>query len=152
MQPLDLSSRPPRGCRHELDGILFLARNVDKARAALPGGALGPYFLAREDMPTLSALFFRRFGCTQDEFVAAVAAAEDDAAMIAWLRERADQEKVEAWNARLTAIHMRDLGEQVRTTLLRLYPDIPWDDDDLLVDVIEADDRRSLAATPQSNK
>ncbi len=36
MTPLDLTQRPPRSCRAELDGIQ-LPRAIDKARAELPG-------------------------------------------------------------------------------------------------------------------
>ena len=144
MTPLDLSARPPRPCRTEIDGIVFLARNIDKARAALPGGNLGAFFLGRDDIPTLSGLFFRRFGCTQEAFIDAVASAADDLSVAAWLRGSMEPEAVDRWNARLLGLHMSDLDERVRERLAALYPGIPWNEDDLLIDVIDADDRRSF--------
>ena len=43
MTPLDLTNRQPRGPRELLGGFPMLARTIDRARASLPGGTLGPY-------------------------------------------------------------------------------------------------------------
>ena len=92
-------------------------------------------------MRTLSGLFFRRLGCTEAEFVDAVAAAPDDDAVAAWLRGRADQAAIDAWNALLLGVHMRDLDERAAAQFREYYPTAHWGDDDLIVDVIDADDR-----------
>ena len=43
MEPLDLSKQPPRPPRAEADGIIFLPRSIDKARAYLDGGNRNGY-------------------------------------------------------------------------------------------------------------
>ncbi|MBV8689631.1 MAG: DUF5069 domain-containing protein, partial [Candidatus Eremiobacteraeota bacterium] len=43
MEPLDLSKAPPRSPKLQLDGLVMLPRTIDKLRASLPGGNLGPY-------------------------------------------------------------------------------------------------------------
>jgi hypothetical protein len=146
MEPLDLTQHPPRPCRAELVGIAFLPRSIDKARATLPGGKLGEYFVTRDDMRTLSGLFFRRLGVSAEDFAGAVAAASDDDAVAAWLCERAPQQKIEAWNALLAGIRMRDIDEASLANIKRYYGDGPaWSPDDALIDVIDADDRRAFA-------
>jgi hypothetical protein len=146
MGPLDLNHRPPRPCRAALDGILFLPRSIDKARATLPGGDLGSYFVTRDDMRTLSGMFFRRLGTTPDEFAAAVAAAADDAAVVDWLRGRVDRDNVDKWNALVSGIRMRDLDEATLSIITRFYGGGPgWTPDDALIDVIDADDQRAVA-------
>jgi Domain of unknown function (DUF5069) len=43
MEPLDLSTRPPRSGLEKLGGFYLLARTIDKIRAHLPGGNPGEY-------------------------------------------------------------------------------------------------------------
>jgi uncharacterized protein DUF5069 len=140
VEPIDLVQRPPRPCREHVAGIAFLARSIDKARAALPGGNLGEYFLAPEGMRTLSGLFFRRFGCSEREFIDAVASAVADAEVGAWVRTRADDATVAAWNAMMETVRMRDLDERGRAQFARIYARQTWAEDDLLADVIDAAD------------
>jgi hypothetical protein len=143
MGPLDLSQRPPRPCRAELDGIMFLPRSIDKARATLPGGNLGPYIVTRDGIRTLSGMFFRRLGLTAQEWTDAVAAAPDDAAVAGWLRGKVDRQRIDEWNALLAGIRMRDLEGATLTIFMDYYEDgLMWAPDDALIDVIDADDRR----------
>ena len=138
--------RPPRAPHDEADGIVFLPRNIDKARAALPGGNLGEYFLERDDIRTLSGLFFRRFSCTQNQFIAVVAAAGDDATVAAWLRSRVEAGTVERWNQRVRAMRMKDIDPATQDFLRERYRPATWSDDDLLLDMLHLDDRRSFTA------
>jgi hypothetical protein len=151
MEPLDLTKRPPRPCRADLSGIMFLPRSIDKARASLPGGNLGSYFVTRDDMRTLSGLFFRRLGVTLEEFASAVATAPDDDEVASWLRGKVEHEKIDGWNALLAGIRMRDMDEATIANIKHYYGDGPgWSPDDALIDVIDGDDRRAFPAAEPS--
>jgi hypothetical protein len=146
MTPLDLSQGPPRPCRAELDGIVFLPRAIDKVRAALPGGNLGLYLNLSPGIATLSSLFYRRMGITHDEFSAAVAEAADDAAVVAWLRARIDDRAVEKFTQQLLGLKLGSIPEDGRRTVDELYraaASAPADT--LLVDLIDADDAAIFA-------
>ncbi|HWT06548.1 MAG TPA: DUF5069 domain-containing protein, partial [Xanthomonadales bacterium] len=68
MQPLDLTTAPPRAPRESLAGIVFLPRTIDKMRATLPGGALGAY-----NIPGFSEMMLEALGIELEAFRAAVA-------------------------------------------------------------------------------
>jgi hypothetical protein len=146
MTPLDLTLGPPRPCRAELDGIIFLPRAIDKVRAALPGGNLGLYLNLSPDVATLSSLFYRRMGITHDEFSAAVAEAADEAAVAAWLRARIDERAVEKFTQQLLGLKLGGLPEDGRQTVHELYRGAASaPDDTLLIDLIDADDAALFA-------
>jgi hypothetical protein len=148
MSPLDLTQHPPRPCRAELDGIVFLPRAIDKVRAALPGGKLGSYLNLKEEIPTLSGLFYRRMHVSHEEFTAAVASAETDADVAAWLRTRIDDRAVEKFTAQLLAIRLGGIPEEGRPAVRAYYPGAAEASDDmLLVDLIDADDAAMFAQT-----
>ena len=84
MQPLDLTTAPPRAPREALAGIVFLPRTIDKVRATLPGGALGAY-----NIPGFSQMMLEALGIELERSRAAVAeAAKDDD--VAHVRDRVD--------------------------------------------------------------
>src|SRR5579864_6149180 len=96
MEPLDLRTRPPRGPREKLDGLTMLPRTIDKLRASLPGGNLNGYRVAG-----MSARLLAGLGVEEDAIRAAVAAAPDEDAVAAWLRERVDTAQYAALSERL---------------------------------------------------
>ena len=148
MTPLDLTQRPPRPLRAELDGIAYLPRAIDKARASLPGGDLGVYLIMSDEVVTMSAMFYRKMGTTADEFAGVVASAEDDHAVAAWLRARVEPEQIDGWHKRLFGIHLSDIPEPALARVLERHPagrTMPAST--LLVDVIEADDAEMFTAT-----
>jgi hypothetical protein len=146
MEPLDLTQRPPRPCREALEGLLFLPSAIDKARASLPGGKLGDYFVTRDDMRTLSGLFFRRLGIAEIEFTSWVAEAASDADVARKVLAAVEAASIQASNAILTGIHIRDIEESQREFLIRTYGQgQQWSMDDVLIDVIDRDDARSFA-------
>jgi mannose-6-phosphate isomerase-like protein (cupin superfamily) len=51
MEPLDLSVRPPRSPYAQMHGIYMVPRTIDKIRAQLPGGNLGPRYLTSLSLP-----------------------------------------------------------------------------------------------------
>ncbi|GAC1580322.1 MAG: hypothetical protein NVS3B7_14830 [Candidatus Elarobacter sp.] len=146
MTPLDLTQRPPRSARVELDGIAYVPRAIDKVRASFPGGNLGEYFILLDTIPTMSAIFYRRMGITHDEFAAAVrdAATEEDVA--AWLRPRIDDENIAKWHKQLLDVRICDIKSPARETVLANHPGgagLP--DTAYLVDVFDADDAALFA-------
>ena len=146
MTPLDLTQHPPRSCRAEVDGIIFLPRAIDKVRATLPGGNIGSYLNLKDEIPTLSGLFYRRMRITHEEFASAVASAESDADVVAWLRARIDDRAVEKFTAQLLSIRLGGIPEEGRPALQVYYPAAKQAPDDmLLVDLIDADDAAAFA-------
>ncbi len=146
MTPLDLTQRPPRSCRAELDGIAYLPRAIDKARAELPGGNLGAYLVLHPGIVTMSGLFYRRMGITPEEFAAAVrdAATEDDVA--AWLRPRIDAEKLAKWHRQLLEIRVCDVPSPAKEIMLDNHPGAKgMPDTTYLVDMFDADDAALFA-------
>jgi Domain of unknown function (DUF5069) len=150
MTPLDLTLHPPRPCRAEIDGIIFLPRAIDKVRAALPGGKLGSYFSLASSTPTLSSMFYHRMGITHEELTTVVASAENDDEVAAWLRARVDGAAIEKLRSQLLGIRMGALPPQSRTVVNALYgAGAAASDDKLLVDLVDEDDAATFAH-PQS--
>jgi hypothetical protein len=141
MTPLDLTQHAPRSCRVELDGIAYLPRAIDKVRAALPGGSLGPYLILHDEIVTMSALFYRRMGITHDDFSAVVRDAQTEAEVAAWLRARIDAAKVKKWHAQMLGVRMCDIPDPTRERVIAAHPiatSLP--ETTLLVDIFDADD------------
>jgi len=148
MTPLDLTAQPPRSCRTELDGIVYLPRAIDKVRAELPGGNLGAYLNLRPDIPTLSSLFYRRMGITHEEFVATVSEAPDEAAVVAWLRARADPTAIEKFSRQYLGIRLGVLDADSHAAVCALIPAARVaTPETLLIDVIDADDAELFRAS-----
>lgn len=96
MEPLDLRKSPPRSPRTSLGGLVMLARTIDKIRATLPGGNLGPYRMAGFSERLLEAL-----GIPEDDLRTVVARAVSDEEVVAWVQERTDPSAYETLNERL---------------------------------------------------
>jgi len=64
----------------ELAGIVFLPRSIDKVRASLPGGHLGPYQIEGFTLTMLASL-----GISIQEFTESVRTATDDADVAAFV-------------------------------------------------------------------
>jgi hypothetical protein len=135
MTPLDLTKARPRPPHVELDGILFLARTIDKARASLPGGNLGDYGIA----PGISAAMFKHFNVDLDAFIEAVRTAQTDADVAAWFRPHTDHAKIAAWNEATLA---RAVNDDNRERMRERYPVVARNPNLIrVIDVLEADDR-----------
>jgi hypothetical protein len=141
MTPLDLTKQPPRPCRAELDGIIYLPRAIDKIRGAMPGGNIGAYFNLHPEVNTLSGLFYRRMRITHEEFAEAVASAETDADVVAWLQARIDDTSVEKFTRQLLDIKLGALSESDRAAVQQYQPASGnASDDSLIIDLLDADD------------
>jgi hypothetical protein len=141
MEPLDLSARPPRGPRETMLGLTFMPRTVDKIRAELPGGNIGPYL---NEPRGISAFMCRRIGVDMDELRAAIAAAKDEPEVEAWLRDRLDPAGVAETNRKLESLTLERLSpedqEMVRHhhPVLRTRPELVR-----FYDIFEADEATS---------
>lgn len=141
MEPIDLSKQPPRSPRAELDGIVFLARSIDKARAYLPGGNRNGY-----NLPGITGQMLERFGISHDDFVTTVGAAAAEADVVAFVRRHASQATIDEWNAWIKGREPRgncDLPEvQEIYPWLKERPDLR-----IALDILAEDDRRIFAAS-----
>ncbi|GAC1406541.1 MAG: hypothetical protein NVSMB64_12330 [Candidatus Velthaea sp.] len=138
MKPLDLTQGPPRIPRAELGGVIFLPRTIDKFRATLPGGNLGAYAIAG-----FSQMLLDELEIEAADFTAAVAAADSDAAIETFVRERAKPAKIEAWNRFVSQRQPRggNRAEALETyAWLHARPDLI-----LALDVLEEDDKQHFA-------
>jgi hypothetical protein len=143
MTPLDLRVRPPRASREALLGYHLLPRTIDKLRAELPGGNLGAYL---NHDTGFSAFVVRRLGLDMHEFRAAVAAAEDEAAVATWLEVRVDPAGAAALNAKLESfvVERMSAADQIlvreRHPVMAQYPELAK-----ILDILDADDRHAFA-------
>lgn len=138
MTPLDLRARPPRGVRETILGYYFLPRTVDKLRAELPGGNIGP-FLNHDT--GFSAYVVRRLGLDMDAFRDAVAAAADEDAVVAWLAQRIDPEGAAALNAKLETFVVERMSAEDQKLLRERHPLVAARPDlSKILDIIQADD------------
>jgi hypothetical protein len=137
MEPLDLTLRPPRGPREQLDGLMMLPRTIDKARASLPGGNLGRYVVKTG----ISALMLQKLGVGVEDFIACVAGASSDADVAAWLRGHADASQYDRVNAFVSGLRDEDVPAAHRAFFESLYPERLRTAHRLNFDLLEADDR-----------
>lgn len=138
MTPLDLRHRPPRHARETMLGFYLLARTVDKLRAELPGGALGPYL---NHDTGFSAYVVKRLGLDMHAFREAVAAAPDERDVVEWLRARIDLESARALNTKLESFTVERMtpSDQVlvreRHPVMAVRPELSK-----ILDILDADD------------
>jgi uncharacterized protein DUF5069 len=122
----------------ELDGIPFLPRTIDKARALLPGGNKGDYNVA----PGISEAFLKHFDLEVDAFVEAVKNASTENDVLVWFRAHTDASKRASWKETLLA---RVVNDDNRERIAKRHPILLRDPSLVrVVDVLEADDRECL--------
>jgi len=95
MQAKDLRSQPPRRWNVRVDGIPWLPRLIDKARAAV-AGTLGSYLFGQSPMDR-SCL--RQFRISHREFARIAAQNESDEAVLAALvaRDPESRARIQKW-------------------------------------------------------
>ncbi len=119
MQPLDLTTRPPRGPRETLAGLAFMPRTIDKLRAEMPGGNMGKYFNRPDG---LSAVLCKRIGVDMEELRAVVAGAKDEDEVAAWLRERVDPTAAAETSAKLATMNIDRLPPEFQERVRENHP------------------------------
>jgi hypothetical protein len=136
MEPLDLRTRAPRGPREKLDGLMMMPRTIDKIRAGLPGGNLGPYHVA----PGISEVLLKIIGVDLDDLTAVVSEAQSEDVVATWLREHADVSQYERANLITSSMTAEDVPPAHRARFESLYPEHLLKQHKLNFDLIEADD------------
>jgi hypothetical protein len=103
MQARDLRRMPPRRWSDTLDGIPWLPRLIDKARA-VQAGTLGAYLYGQSPM---DRSLLRALGLGHRSFASIVAQASDDDGVAAGLAARDPQslDRARAWGSRLARDH-----------------------------------------------
>lgn len=143
MKPLDLATHRPRAPRETILGFYFLPRTIDKLRAELPGGNMGPYLNHDEGF---SAWAVRRLGLDMHEFREAVRQAGDESQVVAWLAERLDPTSAPAFNEKFeTFVYERFKPEdqiliRERHPVMAQRPELSK-----ILDILEAEDDRAFA-------
>jgi hypothetical protein len=138
MTPLDLREKSPRGVRETILGYYFLPRTIDKLRAELPGGNMGP-FLNHDT--GFSAYAVRRLGLDMNEFRDVVAAAPDEGAVVAWLASRIDPAGAPAFNAKFDSFVIERMSPDDQAEVRARHPVTDTRPElSKLLDIIDADD------------
>ncbi|GAC1571726.1 MAG: hypothetical protein NVS3B7_02120 [Candidatus Elarobacter sp.] len=145
MTPLDLSTRPPRSPRVELGGLVMLARVIDRARASLPGGNLGLY----DPVGTggLGNAMLDALSISPGDFIAAVAQAETDDDVVAWVEARTDIATRTAVGARLSRMRLADVPADRLAYIKAHYPPHIFERSETGFDLLDDDDRESFGKT-----
>jgi hypothetical protein len=142
MTPLDLRTHRPRGPRETILGFYLLPRTVDKLRAELPGGHLGPYL---NHDTGFSAYIVRRLGLKMDELREAVASAPDETALVDWLAARVDAASAVEHNAKLETIVVERMKPEDQVLVRERHPVMETQPGlSKILDILEADDRFSF--------
>lgn len=140
MDALDLTKQPPRGPKESVDGLFFLPRTIDKARARLPGGNPGVYNIAG-----FSARLLEHIGVSESDFIEAVAEAKTDHDVVLWLKQNAQMEKYAEVADYIKNRKYTDVQDPVafaeRYPILKKNPQIVY-----LVDMLELDDAEMFPA------
>ncbi|BDE05311.1 hypothetical protein WPS_05870 [Vulcanimicrobium alpinum] len=127
-----------------LCGVYFLPRTIDKLRAELPGGVMGPYL---NHDTGFSAWVVRKLGLDMNEFRDAVARAATEDDVVAWLAQRIPAGAGESINAKFEtflASRMSPADQQLvreRHPVMAERPDL-----DRILDILEAEDARAFAS------
>lgn len=115
----------------------MLPRTVDKARALLPGGDPGDYSIT----PGLSIWLLGEAGLTEAEFLVLVHRAADEHEIARVFEERVNPQRRDVLNAHMKELRVTDLSGEAREHFVRLHG---AQDDELVIDVLVADDRSML--------
>ena len=138
MTPIDLRTRAPRAPRAALGGVTFLPRSIDKVRASLAGGDLGPYAIEGFTVMMLDILEI-----ALDDFRAEVERAQSDAEIERYVLGRSSEKRRARWEAFIAAREPRGGN---RAEALVAYPWLHERPDLILaLDVLAEDDARLFA-------
>lgn len=137
MEPLDLTKHVPRSPREQLDGLVMLPRTIDKARATLPGGNLGPYHIAFG----MSGILLNALGVSLDDFTQAVRSAKSDEDVAAWLRTKSEPDRYADISRKLLTETQDSIPPGHREKFNSLYEPALRAQHHVLFDLVDADDR-----------
>jgi hypothetical protein len=121
-----------------------MPRTIDKLRGRLPGGNPGLYFINGR-IKGISGYLLERLGISERQLLDAIAGADTEEEIAAWLRSRTDSSQYAAINQTLRRIKPKHAEDEAYfrseyAATLKLHPEL-----ELIVDIIDADDRRLFA-------
>jgi Domain of unknown function (DUF5069) len=116
---------------------MFMPRTIDKIRATLPGGHLGPYHI----VPGMSDMLLSIISVDLTALRATIIDASSDDDVAAWLRTNADISQYPRANATLSEWRHENIPQDHRAHFESLYPDYLLSRYAIAFDLIEADDR-----------
>ena len=95
--------------------MVLLARTIDKVRATLPGGNIGPY-----NISGFSSHLLEMLGITEEALREKVASAENEAEVVEWVHAHSNPAAYAAFNAEASA---PTVGERLdRPAFVEKYP------------------------------
>ncbi len=115
---------------------MLMPRTIDKVRATLPGGDLGPYLL---DVG-LSSMLLTAIGISLNALRAVVIVSLDEGQIAVWLRDHADRAQYAHANAMLSSFRNYDVPFDERALFDSLYPEYLRAQYPVLFDLLVADD------------
>ena len=140
MQPLDLTVRPPRSPKEQLDGLVMMPRTIDKIRAFLPGGNPGVY-----KIDGVSKRLLDRLGVSEEDLRQAVARAQSDDDVAAWLRTQTDPSRYAEVSKAISERSLDHIEDKAafaeRYPVVKERPELHY-----LSDILEADDAQMFSA------
>ena len=139
LEPLDLTLRAPRSPRVQLGGLLMMARTVDKARALLPGGNPGRYYIS----PGISAWLLGKLGFTEAQFLGIVAQSATDEEVAAHFSGILPDEKRRRINQFIQTFTIEDVPEEMQAVIKGSHT-WSWPQGTPMIEALEEDDRRNF--------
>lgn len=120
---------------------MLMPRTIDKLRGFLPGGNPGEYFI-NGPIKGISGYLLERLGIGEGELRDAIAGAQTEEDVAAWLRTRTDATQYPAINETLRRIKPKHAEDPA--LFATIYAETLAQDADLeyIIDIIVADDRR----------
>jgi hypothetical protein len=125
MDPLDLTTHPPRSPYQKMEGLFMLPRTIDKLRAQLPGGQIGKYTVRGSSslLPGLSLVLLDGIGVTEERLFGVVREASTEDEISDWLPRNADLSDIESLNAKLLGRRIEDVQAVIPLAVIaKVYP------------------------------
>jgi hypothetical protein len=109
MEPIDLTTQPPRSPYQKMEGLYMMSRTIDKLRAKLPGGQIGAYSITTAFGPGLSLMLLDNIGVTEESLLEIVQQARVEHEIADWLRRNANLSRVASLNEKLFSPRIEDV-------------------------------------------
>jgi hypothetical protein len=123
MEALDLSVRPPRSPYAQMHGIYMVPRTIDKMRAQLPGGKLGPYSFRTQFGPGLSIFLLESLGLSEKDLFQLVHQVRAEEEIADWLRRTVDLSSKAHINAMLLGLTVEHVLKLIPAPVFnKFYP------------------------------
>jgi hypothetical protein len=123
MEPIDLTTQPPRSPYQKMEGLYMMSRTIDKLRAKLPGGQIGAYSITTAFGAGLSLMLLDNIGVTEESLLEIVQQARVEHEIADWLRRNANLSRVASLNEKLFSPRIEDVLAFIpAATFNEIYP------------------------------